>query len=233
MGVVERQNMNVAHPLRSDRQIQEAVQDEIAWAPDVDAAGIGVAIEDGTVSLSGEVDSYAERLAAKRAALRVRGVTTLIDNLVVRPKFSWSASDTDVAREVAHALEVSSNIPDTVKAEIRDHNVILSGRADWDFQRQAAVRAVQYLRGVRSVSSTITLTQRPAPDAAETTERIKDAFTRNALLDASAIEVKVIGSEVTITGSVQSWAEKNQAGKAAWSSPHVTEVHNRISVRGY
>jgi osmotically-inducible protein OsmY len=139
--------MDIAHPLRSDRRIQEAVQDEIEWAPDVDAAGIGVAIEDGTVSLSGEVDSYAERLAAKRAGLRVRGVTTLIDNIVVHPKFSWSVTDTDIAREVTHALDVSSNIPDTVKAEIKDHNVILSGWADWDFQRQAAVRAVQYLRG--------------------------------------------------------------------------------------
>ena len=225
--------MNVPDPVQSDHQIQLAVQDEIEWTPDVDAAGIGVAIEDGTVSLSGEVDSYPERLAAKRAALRVRGVKTLIDHLVVRPKFSWSVTDTDIARDVAHALDMASNVPDTVKAEIKDHDVTLSGQTNWDFQRQAAVRAVQYLRGVRSVYNMITLTERPEPDASEAAERIKNALTRNALLDAGAIQVRVTGNEVTLTGTVQSWAEKNQAGKAAWSSPHVTEVHNRIAVLGY
>ena len=225
--------MSTADPVRSDHQIQIAVQDEIEWTPDVDAAGIGVAIENGTVSLFGEVDSYAERLAAKRAALRVRGVTTLVDNLVVRPKFSWSVTDTDIARDVAHALDVASNVPETVKAEIKDHDVTLSGQVSWDFQRQAAVRAVQYLRGVRSVHNTMTLTERPVPNASEAAERIRNALTRNAMLDASAIEVKVAGNKVTLTGTVQSWAEKNQAGQAAWASPQVTGVDNRIAVLGY
>lgn len=221
--------MSIATPVRSDRDIQTAVQEELEWTPEVDAAGIGVAVEAGTVSLSGEVDSHAELVAAKRAALRVRGVNTVVNDLIVHPKSSWSVTETDIAKEVERALTWSSNVPDTVKAEIKDHAVILTGQVNWDFQRQAAKRAVQYLRGVYSVESRITLTARPS--SADTEERIKNALTRNAQIDANTIDAKVSGNKVTLTGTVRSWAEKQQAGQAAWASPHVTEVENHIIVR--
>ncbi|MCE7481820.1 BON domain-containing protein [Microbacterium profundi] len=73
---------------RTDAEVQRTVLQELQWTPDVDDAGIGVAVEDGTVALSGEVDSYSERLAAKHAALRVRGVSAVIDNLTVHSKSS-------------------------------------------------------------------------------------------------------------------------------------------------
>lgn len=221
--------MSIAAPLRSDQEIQTAVQEELEWTPDVDAAGIGVAVEAGTVSLSGEVDSHAELVAAKRAALRVGGVNTVVNDLIVHPKSSWSVTETDIAKEVERALTWSSNVPDTVKAEIKDHAVTLTGEVTWDFQRQAAKRAVQYLRGVYTVESRITLAARPSSADAE--ERIKNALTRNAQLDANTIDAKVSGNKVTLTGTVRSWAEKQQAGQAAWASPHVTEVENHIIVR--
>ena len=221
--------MSITTPVHSDQNIQTAVQEELEWTPDVDAAGIGVAVEAGTVSLSGEVDSHAELVAAKRAALRVRGVTTVVNDLTVHPKSSWSVTETDIAKEVEHALTWSSNVPDTVKAEIKDHSVTLTGEVDWDFQRQAAKRAVQYLRGVYTVESRITLAARPSSADAE--ERIKNALTRNAQLDANTIDAKVSGNKVTLTGVVRSWAEKQQADLAAWASPHVTEVENHIIVR--
>lgn len=221
--------MSITTPVHGDQKIQTAVQEELEWTPDVDAAGIGVAVEDGTVSLSGEVDNHAELVAAKRAALRVRGVTTVVNDLTVHPKSSWLVTETDIAKEVEHALSWSSNIPDTVKAEIKDHAVTLTGEVDWDFQRQAAKRAVQYLRGVYTVESRITLAARPSSVDAE--ERIKNALTRNAQLDANTIDAKVSGNKVTLTGVVRSWAEKQQADLAAWASPHVTEVENHIIVR--
>lgn len=223
--------MSIAPPVRSDQDIQTAVQDELEWTPDVDAAGIGVAVEDGAVSLSGEVDDYSERLAAKRAALRVRGVTAVVDDLIVHPKSGWPVTETDIAKEVERALKWASNLPDTVKASIKDHSVTLTGQVSWDFQRQAAKRAVQYLRGVYSVDNMITLTARPSAVDAE--ERIKNALTRNAQLDAKTIDATVSGNKVTLTGTVRSWAEKQQAGQAAWASPHVTDVNNRIVVRAY
>ncbi len=221
--------MATAAMARSDQDIQISVQDELEWTPDVDAAGIGVAVEDGTVSLSGEVDTYAERVAATRAALRVRGVNTIVDNLVIHPDSTWNVTDTDIAKEIEHALTWVSNVPDSVKAEVKNHHVTLTGQVNWDFQRQAAKRAVLYLRGVSSVSNLITLTARPSAKDAE--RLIKSALIRNAQLDANAIDATVSGNKVILTGTVRSWAEKQQAGKAAWASPHVTDVDNRILVR--
>lgn len=214
-----------------DLDVQTLVSEELEWTPEVDAAGIGVAVEAGAVTLSGEVDDYAERLAAKRAALRVRGVRAIVDNLTVHPKAPWPVTETDIAKEVERALKSASNVPETVKAEINAHNVTLTGEVDWDFQRRAAKRSVQNLRGVYTVSNMITLKARPS--AADTEERIRNAFTRNAQLDAKTIHAAVAGSKVTLTGTVKSWAERRQAGYAAWASPHVTEVDNQIIVRAY
>lgn len=212
-----------------DVSVQSAVQEELEWTPDVDAAGIGVSVEDGTVTLSGEVDTYAERVAARRAALRVRGVTAFVDNLTVHPNEISQPSETDVAKAVSLALNATSTIPDTVKAEINDGHVTLTGEVEWDYQRGAARRAVEHLRGVHTVSNLITLS--PRPSALDTEERIRHALTRNALLDAKRIKVKVLGNKVVLDGTVRSFAEKQQAGRAAWNSPHVNDVENRISVR--
>jgi osmotically-inducible protein OsmY len=222
--------MSVATPARSDRDIRTAVEDELEWTPDVDAVSIGVAVDDGVVVLSGEVDTFAECVAATRAALRVRGVSAVVDNVSVHPNSKFSVSPSDIGKEVEHALRASSNVPDAVKAEIDGHAVILTGEVDWDFQRRAAKRAVQHLRGVYSVHNRITLT--PRASGVDTEERIKKAIIRNAELDAKTIHVGVAGDKVILSGMVRSFAEKRQAEHAAWSSPHVNEVDNRIVVQG-
>ncbi|WP_169580605.1 MULTISPECIES: BON domain-containing protein [Microbacterium] len=213
---------------RDDRAIKTDVEEELDWTPEVDAAGVGVAVEDGTVTLSGEIDTMAERIAARRAALRVRGVRALVDDMVIHPRAAWPVTETDIAKQVDRALRAAINVPDAVKAQIRDHTVTLVGEVDWEYQRVAARRAAEYLRGVVRVENQITLRSRPS--AHDTEKRIRDALTRNALLDAQTIHVSVEGSNVVLTGVVHSWAEKSQAGYAAWSSPHVMDVDNRISV---
>lgn len=214
----------------SDLDVQLLVIDELEWTPDVDAAGIGVAVEEGTVTLSGEVDTYAERLAAKRAARRVRGVRAIVDDLTVHPRTAWPLTETDIAKEVTRALDAAANVPETVQAEIHGHNVTLTGEAQWDFQRTAAKRAVQYLRGVYSVTSMITLASRPS--AVGTEDQIRKALLRNAQLEAEGIHVRTEGNTAILTGTVKSWAERRQAANAAWASPHVTDVDNRITVSG-
>jgi osmotically-inducible protein OsmY len=214
---------------RTDRQIQAAVEAELEWTPDVDAAGIGVAVDDSVVSLSGEVDDYAARSAAKRAALRLHDVTAVVNDLDIHPKTVLSVSNVDIGKEVTHALKSATNVPDTVKAEIDAHSVTLTGQVDWDFERRAAKRALRYLRGVHSVENRITLT--PRASAVDTGEGIRRAILRNAQLDAKAIKVSAAGDIVTLSGTVRSWAERRQAELAAWSSPHVSEVYNHIIVK--
>jgi osmotically-inducible protein OsmY len=221
--------MKVAAHTSTDRTIHAAVEAELEWTPDVDAAGIGVAVDDGVVTLSGEVEFYAQRAAAKRAALRVRDVTAVVNDISVHPASPSSVSEADIGKAVDFALRSAVNVPDSVKAEIEGHDVTLRGEVSRDFQRRAAKRAVEHLRGVTSVHNWIKLS--PRPSAPDTQARIEDAILRNAQLDASAIDVVVAGDRVTLSGQVRSWAERRQADLAAWSSPHVSEVYNHIIVR--
>jgi osmotically-inducible protein OsmY len=148
----------------------------------------------------------------------------------VHPKGIWPTTETDIAKEVERALAGATNIPATIKAEVKEHTVTLVGEVAWNYQRRAAVRAVQYLRGVFYVLNDITLT--PRPTAADAEQHIRRALKRNALVDAKNINIAVEGNHATLSGHVSSWAEKEEAGRAAWSSPNVTDIENRILVRG-
>jgi osmotically-inducible protein OsmY len=217
------------HPA-SNKHIQQDVEDELNWTPSVDSAAIGVSVIDGIVTLSGEVKTFSERLAAKKAALRVRGVDTVADEIKVAVVAASEHSDTEIARSVKHVLEWNADVPrDAVTTEVRDGWVTLTGTVDWDYQREAATRAVAAITGVRFVDNQLTLTRRvSATDAAE---RIKNAFVRNAQVDAKAITITISGTTATLTGTVRSWNEKSQAATSAWASPHVTAVHNNLKVR--
>lgn len=213
----------------TDPAIQTAVQAELEWNPEVKAAGIGVAVENSIVTLSGEVGDYSELLAAKRAAARVQGVSTIINDLTLPPATGSAISEAEVAREVQHALTWAITVPDTVKAEVKGHNVILTGEVEWNFQRVVAKNAIKHLRGIHSVDNRLTLTARAS--ATDAQERIKNALVRNAQLDAKHITVSIIDNKATLTGHVQSLAEQQQAVMATWASPHVTDIDNRLEVR--
>lgn len=217
---------------RTDREIQSAVEAELDWTPGIDAAGIGVAVEDGSVALSGEVDSYYEKSAAKRSAFRVKGVTTVIDDMTVRSTSSlWGVSETEVARNVEKAIAWLATSPNSVRAEVAKHRVVLTGEVQWNYERVHAGKAVERIAGVADVENRITLARRAS--ATDTAERIKNALARSAALDAKGIQVVAEGHKVTLTGTVRSWAERMTAENAAWASPHVTAVDDRLQIRSH
>lgn len=212
-----------------DHLIQDDVIEELAWAPQVRDAHVGVSVLDGVVTLSGEVDTVAERAEAGKAALRVKGVSVVTDELTIRGVNHLGHTDTDTGAAIKHVLDWTANLPKgSIQAEVHDHIVTLTGTVDWNFQRSAAERIVRGVRGVQRIVNLIELT--PRSSAVDTSKLIENALVRHALQEAHGITVSASGSAVTLTGRVDTWAEKKDAGHAAWASPHTMTVHNDIVV---
>jgi osmotically-inducible protein OsmY len=212
----------------TDSDLRTAVADELSWTAGVDATHVGVSVNGGAVTLSGEVNSYPEKRLAERAALRVRGVSAVADEITVRLP-GEGINDTDIARDVGEALQRAVDVPPTVSAVVHDHAVTLSGTATWQYQREAAERAVRYLRGVTAVHDEVAL--RPSVAPADVKRKITSALVRNAQLDANGVEVETApGGVVTLRGAVRSWAERRQAEHAAWAAPGVVTVVNELRI---
>jgi osmotically-inducible protein OsmY len=214
---------------RSDADLKQAVVEELTWTPSVDSTHIGVAVNHGGVILSGEVESYPEKLLAEAAALRVRGVTAIAQQITVRSN-SGAANDTDIARDAAHAIEQAVDVPPgLVKVTVHDQIISLTGAVAWQFQCEAAGRAVRYLKGVVGVSNQVTI--RPTVSAIDIKASISAALVRTARSEGKHITVTTdAAGTVTLVGQVQSWAEREHAEHAAWAAPGVTAVIDHLSI---
>jgi osmotically-inducible protein OsmY len=214
--------------MKTDRELQLDVVDELRWEPGVDATEIGVTVKDGVVTMKGTVDSYAEKWAAERAVKRVSGVKAIAEELEVKLPGESKRSDADIAQAAENALEWDVSVPEGIKVTVENGFVTLEGEVDWQYQKTAAEDAVLYLTGVQGVDNEITVKPEVAPT--DIKGKIEAAFKRSAILDAQKISVQADGGTITLTGTVGSWAEYDEAGNAAWSAPGVCEVKNLISV---
>jgi osmotically-inducible protein OsmY len=213
--------------MKTNRELQDDVIDELRWEPRVDASAIGVSAEDGSVTLTGHASSYIQKLDAVRAAERVDGVTAVADELEVHVSGD-PRDDADVAKAIADAVKWSSTVPTTVHAEVTSGWVNLTGEVDWSYQRDDAVGIVQGVKGIKGVTNLVTLKPRTSPVAVE--DEIRDAFERNADLDANGISVTVSDGKVELSGQVHSLHEANIAESAAWSAPGVHSVERHLTV---
>jgi len=215
--------------MKTDTELQQDVMNELKWEPTIRAAEIGVGVKDGVVTLSGYVDSYVKKLVAERAAARVSGVRAVAEEIQVRLPGSLKRSDEDITGMVANVLEWNVLVPyDRVKVHVQDGVVTLSGEVDWGYQKYAAEEAVHHLMGVVWLINQITV--KPTIKPLDVKAKIESAFQRNALLDSRRIKIETRGSKVILSGSVRSWAERDQVERAAWAAPGVSEVESYIII---
>jgi osmotically-inducible protein OsmY len=213
----------------TDRDIEtrDTVLRQLTWDPEVNAEAIGVSAREGAVVLTGFIDSYAGKLAAERAAKRVRGVRAVANDIQVRLRLA--RTDEDIAHDAARALALRVTIPTTVQATVHNGHVTLTGRVPWLFHRTTAELAVRPIAGVVGVVNRIEVV--PDSTIRDVRHRITEALHRIADVNAKHVVVAVHGTEATLTGRVSSWAQRDAAQEAAEAAPGVTVVHNLLDVK--
>ncbi len=215
--------------MKTDAALQLDIIAELKWEPSVNAAHVGVEVKDGIVTLAGHVDTYAEKWDAERAAQRVSGVKAIAVEMDVKLSGSNMRTDADIARSAANVLAWTTSVPaDSVKVKVEGGWLTLSGTVEWEYQRHAAADGVRYLMGVTGISDQILLEPKVSSDAVRSD--IEAALKRRAQKDSRQISVSVDGHEVTLGGSVHSWAEKDLATHSAWGTPGVRKVVDHMTV---
>jgi osmotically-inducible protein OsmY len=216
--------------MKTNEELQKDVQNAIKWEPLLHAAEIGVSVKNGVVTLTGDVDSYTKKTEAESAAKNVLGVKVLVENIVVKFDSSFGTKDdNDIAKEILNAYTWNWEVPnDKVKVKVENGWVTLEGELNWNYQKTAAKNAVSKLMGVRGVFNNITI-KSETHDAIEKQD-IEDALNRNWSLREQDIEVEVSNHKVTLTGTVNSWYQKDEAARIAWSAIGVWEVVNELEI---
>jgi osmotically-inducible protein OsmY len=216
--------------MKTDAQLQQDVQAELKWEPLLSAAQIGVSAKEGIITLTGTVDGYAKKSEAEDAVKRVAGVKAVVEKIEVKYPSTWAKKDDgDIAAEIVNAFKWNWEVPsDKVKARVEKGWVTLEGELEWKFQSDAAVKGVRNLLGVTGVSNNIKIKSR----SEEVIEKaaIESALERNWSVSDQGIQVKVAGHKATLTGTVDSWHQRDEAGRIAWNAPGVWSVENELLV---
>ena len=223
--------MTTALGTRTDPEIQRDVLEELDWDPQAQPTEIGVSVADGVVTLTGRVDSYARRWAAQRCAHRVRGVRAVADDLEVRLPGLDSQDDAELALAAVRALEWDSFVPaERLDVTVSAGWLMLRGEVEFGFQRRTAERELRRLRGVRGLTNLVEVRPTTPPSDEQTRRDLQRVLIRRT--GTERVDVQVTGDIVVLSGVVRSWWQRDEAERAAWSTPGVREVHDRLVVAG-
>ena len=216
--------------MKTDLQIKNDVMEELKWEPVLNASQIGVSVKDGVVTLSGTVDSYSKKITAERSAKKIDGVKAIAEDIEVVLPGTSKRNDTDIADAVVNALKWHSAVREhKINVKVESGIVTLEGEVDWEFQKNSAKMMVENLLGVTGIINNIKIKQKSS--VSEIKKKIISAFHRSATIDASGVEIEIIGSKAILKGNVRSWAEKEDAENAVWSASGIDRVDNRLEIK--
>lgn len=216
------------HTMKDD-ELRQHIIDELDFEPSIDAANIGVAVDEGIVTLTGHVTSFAEKTAAESAAQRVKGVRGIAQEIEVRFPDAKKTGDDQIAKRAVDVLAWNTTVPEgAIQVKVQKGWVTLSGKVNWQFQRISAMNAIRKLSGVIGVTSLIEVT--PKVQAADIKSSIEKALKRSAEVEVNGIQIQVEGSKVVLNGRIHSWYERNAAERAAWSVPGVISVSDNLAI---
>ena len=211
----------------SDLSLRKAIMEELEFQPQIDAASIGVAVENGVVTLTGHVSSYVQKISAERAVKGVKGVRAVAEEIQVRLHKNAGTADDTIAARALSIINWSADVPaNAVKVIVQNGWITLEGEVDWQYQKEAVEKAVRKLSGVLGVDNLLTLS--PRVDIVDIRKHIEDALKRNAEVDAKDIHVRVDGDVVRLDGKVHLWSERKIVERAAWSVPGVMRVEDHL-----
>jgi osmotically-inducible protein OsmY len=215
--------------MKTNEELQKDVQDAIKWEPLLNAAEVGVTVKDGVVTLSGTVDTFAKKEEAEKATKKVAGVKAVVEEIQVKSFSTSKKNDEDIAAEVLSALKYSWQIPhDKVQVKVENGWVTLFGELDWNFQKEAARTATANLPDVKWVTNNISIKSEIAANVEK--KDVENALKRNWTLEDKNIIVSVFDNKVTLSGTVHSWYQKDEASRIAWNAPGITNVDNKLTV---
>ncbi|WP_300662851.1 BON domain-containing protein [Fluviicola sp.] len=215
--------------MKTNEQLQKDVQDAIKWEPLLRAAEIGVIVKDGIVTLTGTVDNYAKKLQAEKAAKSVSGVKAIVEEMEVKFSNSQKKDDTDIAEDIILILKTDFLVPnEKVQVKVENGWVTLEGEVHWNFQREAAKRAIEHIRGVCGVFNHLKIKSEINDEIEQ--KAIESALHRSWAINADHIRVHVQGRTVKLTGTVASLYQKEEASRIAWKTPGIWHVENELEV---
>jgi osmotically-inducible protein OsmY len=213
----------------TDSELKVHVQSALDWEPSVDASDIGVSVDENVVTLRGNVASYAERMAAERVALHVYGVKAVANDLAVHLGNLFERTDTEIAHAAVAALKWNAVVPnENITVTVANGWLTLKGAVNWQYQRDAAYRTVRDLTGVKGVTNSVTV--KAHVKSVDVRDKIEAAFKRSAEIDARRVNVTALDGKVILSGNVHSWFERQEAERAAWAAPGVTQVEDRLTI---
>jgi osmotically-inducible protein OsmY len=213
----------------SNAQVTRDVLDELLWDDSIDASRITVTADDGRVALGGTVNYFHEKWNAAEDARRINGVREVVNDITVDTA-QRKVLDDDLAQSAKAGLDANGLVPKgLIRIDVSDGWVAMSGNVHHYYERQAAEYVVRHLRGLAGFTDDVTVARDPG---AAVSDGIADSLVRNAAVDATNVKVSDSGGNVTLSGTVRSYAEKKEAVRSAWLAPGVISVDDQLAITG-